>query len=152
MRSTLKRLVPNTLDGVTPWIRWIARIWGGLVVAVALLYLVGSAWSWVTTGEVDPHAAEAYPPIENVPPLLMGVGALGLGIAWRWERVGGAITVISQLLALPVLLIHWPISEGFPRYLLAPYGVALAIGIPGALFLVHALAYDGAGAREETRG
>lgn len=126
----------ETGNGVTKWIRWIARIWGGLVLAVALLYLVAYAWSWVTTGDADPHTVPDYPPIENLPPVLMLVGALALGIAWRWEGVGGAITVVSQLVALPVLLIHWPIGEGFPRYLVAPYGLALVIAIPGALFLV----------------
>lgn len=122
--------------GVTTWIRWIARIWGGLILLVALLIFAGNVWSWVTNGEPDPYAAEDYPPIENLPPLLMFVAALGLGIAWRWEGLGGAIAVVSQLAALPVLLTHWPISEGFPRYLIAPYGLWLVIAIPGLLFLV----------------
>jgi hypothetical protein len=121
---------------VTIWIRWIARIWGGLVLLAALLIFGGYAWSWVTTGVADPHAVEDYPPIENLPPLLMFVAALGLGIAWRWERLGGAITVASQLVTLPVLLVHWPIAERFPRYLLAPYGTWLIVAIPGVLFLV----------------
>ena len=120
---------------VTKWIRWIARIWGGLVLVIALLILAGYAWSWVTTGEADPHAAEDYPPIENLPPLLTVVAALGLGIAWRWEGLGGAITVVSQLVTLPVLLIHWPITDGFPRYLVAPYGTWMLVVMPGILFL-----------------
>jgi hypothetical protein len=121
---------------VTTWIRWIARIWGGLVLLAALLIFAGYAWSWVTTGVADPHAVEDYPPIENLPPLLMFVAALGLGIAWRWEGWGGAITVASQLVTLLVLLIHWPIAEAFPRYLVAPYGTWMVVAIPGVLFLV----------------
>lgn len=119
----------------TQRLRWIARIWGGLVFIVALLIFAGYAWNWVTTGTADPHAVADYPPIENVPPLLMLVGAVGSAIAWRWEGLGGAITTISQLAALPVLLIHWPIAEGFPRYLVAPYGVWGAVAVPGILFL-----------------
>jgi hypothetical protein len=126
----------QTGNRVTKWIRWIARIWGGLVLLVALLIFAGYAWSWVTTGEADPHAVEDYPPIENLPPLLTFLAALGLGIAWRWEGLGGAIAVVSQLVTLPVLLIHWPIAEGFPRYLVAPYGTWMLVAIPGILFLV----------------
>ena len=121
---------------VTQWVRWIARIWGGLVLLVALLVFLGYAWNWATTGTADPHAAEDYPPIENLPPLMMFLGALGSGLAWRWEGLGGAITVLSQLVALPVLLIHWPIAEGFPRYLLAPHGLWVVVMVPGVLFLV----------------
>jgi len=127
----------NRMDNrVVKWIRWIARIWGGLVFLIALFIFLGYASSWVTGGTADPYAAEDYPPIENVPPLLMAVGALGSVIAWRWEGLGGAITVLSQVAVLPVLLIHWPIADGFPRYLVAPYGVAMAVAMPGVLFLI----------------
>jgi len=90
----------------------------------------------LTNGLADPHAAEDYPPIENLPPLLIFVAALGSGIAWRWEGLGGAITIVSVLLALPVLLIHWPITDGFSRYLVAPYGVGAMAATPGVLFLL----------------
>jgi hypothetical protein len=123
-------------DRATKWIRWIARIWGSLIVAIALFFLIGYAWSWVTGGTVDPHAVEDYPPIENLPPLFALLSALGLGLAWRWEGLGGAITVVFSLASLPVLLIHWPIAHDFPRYLVAPYGVWMMIAIPGILFLV----------------
>jgi hypothetical protein len=118
------------------WLRWIARVWGALVCLLALLVFAGYAWNWLTTGQADPHTAANYPPIENVPPLLMFLGALGSGIAWRWEGLGGAITVVCQVACLPMLLIHWPITEGFPRYLVAPYGLWLIIAIPGVLFLL----------------
>jgi hypothetical protein len=107
-----------------------------LVFLIALLIFAGYAYNWVTTGTADPHAAEDYPPIENLPPLLTFVAALGAAIAWRWEGLGGAITVVCQLVTLPVLLIHWPIADGFPRYLVAPYGVWAIVAIPGILFLV----------------
>jgi hypothetical protein len=122
-------------NGATRWIRWVARIWGGLVLVFALLIFGGYASNWLRTGQADPHAVEDYPPIENLPPLLMFVAALGSGIAWRWEGLGGGITVVSQLVALPVLLIHWPITDDFPRYLVAPYGTWMIVAIPGILFL-----------------
>lgn len=122
-------------NGITRWIRWVARIWGGLVFLFALFVFVGYAYGWVTTGTSDPHAVEGYRPIENLPPLLMFLAALGSAIAWRWEGLGGAITVASQLVALPVLLVHWPITDGFPRYLVAPYGLWMIVAIPGILFV-----------------
>lgn len=123
-------------DRVTKRIRWIARVWGTLLIAFALLMLTGYAWNWVTSGEADPYAVEDYPPIENVPPLFALMSVIGLGIAWRWEGLGGAIAVFFSLATLPILLIHWPIAQDFPRYLVAPYGTWMMIVIPGVLFLI----------------
>ena len=119
---------------VTKWIRWIARIWGTLIVGIALLMLIGYAVNWVTTGEADPHAVENPPPIEEWPPRLMFLSVLGLAIAWRWEGLGGAITVVFQLAMLPLLLIHWPITQD-SRFV-APYLILMTIATPGILFLV----------------
>lgn len=123
-------------DRTTQRIRWAARIWGGVLVVIALFILIGYAGDWLTAGEGDPYAVEDYPFIENLPPLFSLLSALGLGLAWRWEKAGGAIAVFFQLSTLPILLIHWPIAENFPRYLVAPYGTWLLVTIPGVLFLV----------------
>lgn len=123
-------------DRTTRWLRWIARIWASVVIAVTLFVVVGYGWTWITTGTADPYAAEEYPPVENIPPLFAALSVVGLAIAWRWEGIGGAIAVIFNLAAYPVLLIHWPIAQNFPRYLLAPYGVWMMIAIPGVLFLI----------------
>ncbi len=129
--------VNNVSDNVTKWIRRIARIWGTLLIIITLFILIGYARSWVTTGKADPHAVEDYPFIENLPPIFWLLSVVGLGIAWRWEGLGGAITIIFNLAALPVLLIHWPIARDFPRYLTAPYGVWMTIAVPGVLFLIY---------------
>ena len=121
-------------DRATKWIRWIARIWGTLIVAFTLVLLIGYAWNWVTTGVADPHAVEDYPPIENLPPLFGLLSVLGLGIAWRWERLGGTITIVFQLAVLLSLLILSPITRDFPRSA-APYLMSLITAIPGILFL-----------------
>lgn len=118
------------------WIRWIARILGTLILIIVLIFLIGYGSNYLRTGIADPYAVEDYPPIENLPPLFMLLSALGLGIAWRWERLGGAIAVFFQLATLPILLIHWPISEGFPFYLFAPYGISALVALTGVLFLV----------------
>jgi hypothetical protein len=122
-------------DRATKWIRWIARIWSLPIMGVALLVLVGYAWNWVTVGVADPYAVEDYPPIEALPPILMFLSVLGLGIAWRWERLGGAISIVFQLAVLSLLLIHSPITQDFPRSAV-PYLLSMVITIPAILFLV----------------
>jgi len=119
----------HTSDQTTKRIRWIARIWGTVIIALALLMLIGYAWSWVTTGKADPHAVEDYPPIENLIPITLGLSVLGLGIAWRWEGLGGAITSVLLLATLAVH--HWLLS---PRPY--PYLLTITVATPGILFLV----------------
>ena len=123
-------------DRTAKWMRLIARIWSTPIIVYSLIMLAGYAWNWITIGKADPYTVEGYPLIEALPPILMFVSVLGLGIAWRWEGLGGAITVVFNLAALPVLLIHWPITHEFPRYLVAPYGIWMIIAIPGILFLM----------------
>jgi hypothetical protein len=122
-------------DRATKWIRWIARIWSLPLIVYALLLLVGYAWNWVTIGVADPYAVEDYPPIEALPPIFMFLSVLGLGIAWRWERLGGTIVVVFQLAALLVLCIHSPLTRDFPR-LAVPYLLSMIVTIPGVLLLV----------------
>ena len=122
-------------DRVTKWIRWIARIWSFPILVYVLLMLVGYAWNWVTIGVADPYAVEDVPPIEVLPPIFMLLSVLGLGIAWRWERLGGTIAIAFQLAVLPLLLIHWPLTHDFPR-LVVPYLLLVIVTIPGVLFLV----------------
>jgi len=60
--------VSDTGDHATKWMRWIARIWGSLIIVFSLIMLTGYAWNWVTTGKADPYAVEGYPPSENLLP------------------------------------------------------------------------------------
>jgi hypothetical protein len=128
----------TTQDGrhrLTKWIRWIARTWSFPIIAYALVLVIGYTWNWVTTGVADPHAVEDVPPIEVVPPILMFVSILGLGVAWRWERWGGTVAVLFQLATLATLLIASPIARDFPRSAI-PYLLSIVVAIPGILFLV----------------
>jgi len=91
--------------------------------------LIGYALNWVQTGTADPHAMKGYPPVENLIPLTLILSVLGLGIAWRWEGLGGAFNIGFFLINLAVHF--WMIS---PRPY--PYIIAIALPTPGILFLV----------------
>jgi fatty acid desaturase len=120
---------------VTRWIRWIARIWSIPILLYTLLFFIGYAWNMATSGVADPHAVEDVPAIEALPPLLLFLSALGLGIAWRWERLGGVIAILLQVVLLVVLLFQTPLMRDFPRTAI-PYVLSLIIIVPGVLFLV----------------
>lgn len=127
--------VQEISDRITKWTRWIARIWSVPVIAYALMMLIGYTVNWVTTGKVDPYTVEEYPFIENLPPIFMFLAILGLSIAWRWERAGGIINLIFCLATLPILLIHWPITQD-SRFVV-PYILLMITALPGILFLVY---------------
>lgn len=120
---------------VTKRMRWIARVWSLPIIVYALLLLVGYAWNWVTGSVADPYAVEEVPFVEALPPIFVFLSVLGLGIAWRWERLGAAISIVFQLAALSLLLIHNPITADFPRSA-APYLLLMVTTIPAILFLL----------------
>jgi hypothetical protein len=118
----------------TKWIRWIPRVWSFPIVVYALLLFAGYAWNWVTTGAADPYAVEDVSFLEALPPIFLLLSALGLGLAWRWERLGGTISAVFVLAALAVLLIDRPITHDFPRSAI-PYLPSLIVAVPGIRFL-----------------
>jgi len=126
----------DTGDRATIWIRRIARIWSFPIIVYSLMMLAGYAWNLVTIGKADPYAVEGYPPIEALPPILMFLSVLGLGIAWCWERLGGAISLGFLLATLVSLLSQRPITQDFSRAAI-PFLMSLVIAIPGILFFVY---------------
>ncbi|GAB4312330.1 MAG: hypothetical protein Kow00127_02760 [Bacteroidales bacterium] len=117
-------------------LRKVARVWSIVIILMAVTIVAGALINLVTTGSADPNSVPGYPFIENLPVIFLFAGSTGLAIAWRNERLGGMITVISQLLTLPVLIIHWPITRDTLQYLVAPYGLSAAVVVPGILFLI----------------
>jgi len=84
-------------------IRWIARIWSILVFVVALLEIFTP----------DPYATEPVPVADWFLLSLWGVAILGLLVAWRWELVGGIITIATMFireLAWVILKGHWLVN------------------------------------------
>jgi len=127
--------INNTGDCITRWIRWIARIWSFPIIAYSLIMLAGYTWNWVTIGKADPYAVEGYPFVEVLPPIFTFLSVLGLGIAWSWEGLGGAITLVFNIATFLLLLIQRPITHEFSR-LAIPYIISTVIVIPGILFMV----------------
>jgi protein-S-isoprenylcysteine O-methyltransferase Ste14 len=58
-----------------------------------------------------------------------------LGIAWRWERLGGTIVIVLQLAVLALLLILTPLTRNYPHSAI-PYLLWTIVTIPGVLFLI----------------
>ena len=79
-------------------IRWIARIWSILVFVFALLRIITP----------DPYATEPIPALDWFLLSLWGVAILGLLIAWRWELIGGIITIATMF----VRELFWVILKG----------------------------------------
>jgi hypothetical protein len=71
----------------------ITRILSGLIITLTLTTLLGHLL-------FPEPAADDYPWIENLLPLLMGISVLGLFLAWRWEMLGGALSLFFFLLQL----------------------------------------------------
>jgi len=83
----------SSVDRLSIWTRWIARILGvGLLAAVALL-LAGQ--STLLRGAPSLHTMG---PAGHALLLALAVALLGVLLAWRWEGVGGLLIVASILL------------------------------------------------------
>ena len=105
-------------------IRWAARVSGLLVVGGFLLIL------FLAFTNEDGIQAQAVPKV-----ILLMVAIFGVGLAWRWERVGGAMLVASAV-ALGLSM-----YQSYP--ILGPVGLLLVVLIytplpliAGVLFLL----------------
>jgi hypothetical protein len=114
-------------DNSRSWVRitrWLARIWSLAPILYALAEIL------------FPHAEEGVPiPWTDYLNLsLIFLSILGLGLAWRWERLGGWISAVSLVIFLVLFLIT--VERSFPAVLI----FAVGIGVPAMLFLISAYA------------
>lgn len=114
----------DSTDRTTKWMRRVARVWSILIIGITLVMIVGHA-------VLPEPGATDYPPIENLLPLLMCLSVIGLGVAWRWEGLGGAINVGFFLANLGM---HWAIRKFLPLRAVAILSLAV---VPGILFLAY---------------
>ena len=102
-------------------IRWIARVIGTLYAAVMLLFVIASIFNPGTGGSPSFWAWFGI--------LLMPIGvSIGMILAWKWELLGGLIT----LLCLLGCHLFMKIQGGRFDYLFFVDGIA----IPAILFLL----------------
>jgi len=80
------------------YIRKAARIWSMLIFLITLTRIFTP----------DPYATEPVPASDWFLLSLWGVAISGLLIAWRWELIGGIITIASMLLRE----LFWVIIKG----------------------------------------
>ena len=99
------------------------------------MLFIGYTWSWMTTGVADPNAVEDVPLVETLQPIFLFISIIGLGIAWRWERVGSVTSLIFLFAMLVLLVIQRPITLDFSLAMI-PYFLVIIVAIPGMLFLV----------------
>jgi hypothetical protein len=103
-------------------IRWVARVWSLLPIL------------WGLAEVLFPHGGdtEAVPWTDWLALSLLGLSVVGLALAWRWERLGGWISVAALAVFIVVFLIT--VERSFPSSLIFLFG----IGIPASLFLIAA--------------
>lgn len=105
-------------------VRWVARIWslGPILFALAEI--------------VFPHSEEGVtvPWTDWVTLSLVFISVIGLALAWRWERLGGWISLVTLAVFLVLFLIT--VERSFPAVLIFLVG----IGVPATLFLISAYA------------
>lgn len=109
-------------------IRWIAKIWSGLVILIAIFIIITFLWNLIITGKPDPYSIGEYPTVENLIPVSLFLSILGLVVSFRWEGLGGAITVFFQL---ATFLIHHLLLSPRPY----PYILTVIIITPGILYI-----------------
>lgn len=67
-------------------LRWVARIWGLFALILALLVVFTP----------DPYQVRPITAMEVIMLSFWGVAILGLILAWKWERFGAVLTLISM--------------------------------------------------------
>jgi len=99
-------------------LRWAARSWGVLAIAIVLVIALGEGMNPARFSASEMALFAFFP---------LGV-CIGMAVAWRWERLGGCITVASLC---AFYLVHRFFSSHFP------HGLAfLALSAPGFLFVI----------------
>jgi hypothetical protein len=106
-------------------LRWVARIWG-LFALILALFIVFTP---------DPYQVRPITAMEVFMLSFWGVAILGLILAWRWERFGAVLTLITMPVREVVyILLHrgWTIN----------FLLIWALVIPPALMFLFAWYQD----------
>ncbi len=107
-----------------PALRKITRIWSVVIIILGVLIFIAEIFE-ARSMELDP-----YPWWENLMPAAMIFAILCLGLAWRWEAIGGSLAIGFCLVNL---LLY--IATGRDQFF-AVLLITLPVLIPGLLFLL----------------
>jgi len=106
--------------------RKIARIWSILIFVFTMMRIITP----------DPYATEPVPASDWFLLSLWGAAILGLLIAWRWELIGGIITIASMFLRE----ILWVIIKGG---WMVEFLIFWVIVVPPAILFIWAWKLEG---------
>ena len=88
---------------------WTARIWGGLILAFVLIFLIGYIVDAIS-GKSDGHGFTSVQ--EVIAFICFPIGTIiGLALAYKWEGLGGLIASLGLIIMLVVLTFFMPIPE-----------------------------------------
>ncbi|MGD2158204.1 MAG: hypothetical protein PVG32_15110 [Anaerolineales bacterium] len=105
-------------------VRWVARVWSLVILFFFLLIFIGEILS--------PHTEEAMTLSDAALLILFPIATcLGLALAWRWEFLGGVISLISIVLFVVIMGIAGRLNTPSNFIILLAF-----IAIPGVLFLI----------------
>ena len=120
------------------WVRRVARIWSAPIILFVLYFAIGSIWSSLTNASADPYAVEKATLLESIILLFFAFSALGLALAWRWEKFGGIFSLVCTAGVYLTLIVQAFATGEFSRMLI-PSLMALFVLIPGILFLISGI-------------
>ncbi len=98
--------------------RWTLRALSGIFILFFLFMFIGETFFQNESFNAKPMNADSIFQLS-----LMGIGMIGLGLAWKWELTGGIIA----LAAFVVLAIINPVTLHFSLLLLYPATAILFI-------------------------
>jgi hypothetical protein len=102
-----------------PVVRWMARIWS----LGPILFGLANVLSPETESDIF------VPWTDWLALSLMGICLIGLAVAWRWEKVGAWITLVTLVVFTVVFVLT--VERVFPTLLI----ILLALGTPALMFL-----------------
>lgn len=74
-------------------LRIVALVLSAIVVVFALVMFIGEGMESHKRGTAEPMTTYSI-----VQLILMGIGLLGLALAWKWEMAGGVISLVAFIL------------------------------------------------------
>jgi len=123
---------------LTKTVLWIARIWGGLILAFVLFFLIAHIVGSITeSGEKVGGFANVQ---EVISFICFPIGTIiGLAVAYKWEGLGGLITSLGLIIMIMVQTAFGPKPEHISIVeFIRHYSIFIFVILPpGILYLVY---------------